>query len=61
MDWQAFWLTVRLAVIVTATLVVIGIPLAYWIAFSRWHWKTVPRVLHQTANRPSSGQLSFSE
>ena len=39
MDWQAFWLTVRLAVIVTAVLVVIGIPLAYWIAFSRWRWK----------------------
>ena len=39
MDWQAFWLTVRLASIVTATLLVIGIPLAYWIAFSRWRWK----------------------
>src|SRR6266478_9674749 len=39
MDWQAFRLTVRLAVIVTAALVVIGIPVAYWIAFSRWRWK----------------------
>ncbi len=39
MDWQAFWLTVRLALIVTATLLIIGIPLAYWIAFSRWRWK----------------------
>jgi len=39
MDWQAFWLTVRLALIVTALLVVVGLPLAYWIAFSRWRWK----------------------
>lgn len=39
MDWQAFWLTIRLAAVVTAILVVIGFPLAYWIAFSRWRWK----------------------
>jgi molybdate transport system permease protein len=39
MDWQAFWLTIRLAVLVAATLVVVGLPLAYWIAFSRWRWK----------------------
>jgi molybdate transport system permease protein len=39
MDWQAFWLTMRLAVTVTALLLVIGFPLAYWIAFSRWRWK----------------------
>lgn len=39
MDWQAFWLTLRLALVVTALLVVIGVPIAYWIAFSRWRWK----------------------
>jgi molybdate transport system permease protein len=39
MDWQAFWLTFRLAVIVTAVLLALGLPLAYWIAFSRWRWK----------------------
>src|SRR5438093_12732107 len=39
MDWQAFWLTLRLAFTVTAVLLVIGFPLAYWIAFSRWRWK----------------------
>lgn len=39
MDGQAFWLTIRLAVIVTGILVVIGLPLAYWIAFSHWRWK----------------------
>jgi molybdate transport system permease protein len=39
MDWQAFWLTIRLAVVVTLLLVVLGLPIAYWIAFSRWRWK----------------------
>jgi molybdate transport system permease protein len=38
-DWQAFWLTLRLAMIVAALLLVIGLPVAYWIAFSRWRWK----------------------
>lgn len=41
MDWQAFWLTIRLASVVTGILVVVGFPLAYWIAFSRWRWKFV--------------------
>jgi molybdate transport system permease protein len=39
MDWQAFWLTTRLAVLVAGTLVVVGLPIAYWIAYSRWRWK----------------------
>jgi len=39
MDWQAFWLTIRLALTVTGILVVIGFPIAYWMAFSRWRWK----------------------
>lgn len=39
MDWQAFWLTIRLAVVVTAILLAIGLPVAYWIAFSNWRWK----------------------
>ncbi|HLW85870.1 MAG TPA: molybdate ABC transporter permease subunit [Candidatus Sulfotelmatobacter sp.] len=38
-DWQSFWLTLRLALIVSALLFVIGLPVAYWIAFSRWRWK----------------------
>jgi len=39
MDWQAFWLTIRLAVLVAAILVAMGLPIAYWIAYSRWRWK----------------------
>ena len=39
MNWQAFWLTVQLAVIVSLLLVAIGIPIAYWLTYSRWRWK----------------------
>jgi molybdate transport system permease protein len=39
MDWQAFWLTIRLAVLVAAVLAILGLPIAYWIAYSRWRWK----------------------
>ncbi len=39
MDWQAFWLTIRLAVVVAAVLVTLGLPIAYWIAYSTWRWK----------------------
>ena len=38
-DWQAFWLTLQLAVMVSATLLVLGLPIAWWIAFSPWRWK----------------------
>lgn len=38
-NWQAFLLTIELAVTVSAILLVIGLPLGYWIAFSRWRWK----------------------
>ncbi len=39
MNWQAIILTLRLALTVSAVLVIIGLPLAYWIAFSRRRWK----------------------
>jgi len=38
-DWQAFWLTFELAVAVSAILLLIALPIAFWIAFSRWRWK----------------------
>jgi molybdate transport system permease protein len=38
-DWQAFWLTLQLAAVVSAILLALGLPVAYWIAFSRWRWK----------------------
>jgi molybdate transport system permease protein len=36
---QALTLTLRLAVTVSVILLVVGIPLAYWLAFSRKRWK----------------------
>ena len=39
MDWQAFWLTIRLALLVAGILLLLGIPVAYWITFSRSRWK----------------------
>src|ERR1700689_586431 len=44
-DWQAFRLTVELACIVSAVLFVVGLPLAYWIAFSRWRGKFLVEAL----------------
>ena len=45
MDWQAFWLTIRLAVFVSGILVLVGIPIAYWITYSRWRWKFLAEAL----------------
>lgn len=38
-DWQTFVLTLELALTVSAILLALGLPIAYWIAFSRWRWK----------------------
>jgi len=38
-DWQTFWLTFQLAIIVSVVLLLLGLPIAYWIAYSRWRWK----------------------
>jgi molybdate transport system permease protein len=39
MNWPAIVLSLRLAVTVCALLLVFGVPLAYWVSFSRWRWK----------------------
>jgi molybdate transport system permease protein len=44
-DWQAFRLTLQLAVTVSAVLLMVGLPIAYWIAFSRWRWKFLVEAL----------------
>jgi molybdate transport system permease protein len=38
-DWNAFWLTIRLAALVALLLFVIGVPIAAWISGSNWRWK----------------------
>ena len=44
-DWQTFRLTVELALVVSAILLILGLPLACWIAFSRWRWKFLVEAL----------------
>src|SRR5713226_6592848 len=39
MDWQAIGLSLRLAACTTLILCALGLPLAYWLAVSRWRWK----------------------
>src|SRR5258708_476028 len=38
-DWQAFWLTLQLAVLVSAILLLLGLPIAYLLAFSPRRWE----------------------
>ena len=38
-DLQAIWLTIRLAAVVTAILLVLGTPLAWWLARTKARWK----------------------
>jgi molybdate transport system permease protein len=55
MDWAAIRLSLRLAACTTLLLVLFGLPLAYWLAVSRWRGKflveavvTLPLVLPPT-------------
>jgi molybdate transport system permease protein len=45
MNWPAILLSLRLATVVCAVLLVIGTPLAYWIAFSSRRWKFLVEAL----------------
>ncbi len=38
-EWQTLWLTLQLATVVTLILLVIGTPLAWWLARTRGWWK----------------------
>ena len=44
-DWQTFRLTLLLAFTVSLILLAIGLPIAYWIAFSHWRWKFLIEAL----------------
>ncbi len=37
-DWQPLWLSLRLAAITTTILLLLAIPLGYWLAYSRQRW-----------------------
>jgi molybdate transport system permease protein len=38
-DWTAIWVSVRLSAATMMVLLVVGTPIAYWVAFSKWRWK----------------------
>ncbi len=44
-DWQTFRLTLQLALVVSLILLALGLPIAYWIAFSRRRWKFLVEAL----------------
>ena len=39
MNWTAIAVTLKLAGLTALLLLVIGLPIAYWVSFSRWRWK----------------------
>jgi molybdate transport system permease protein len=39
MDWPAIFLSLKLSSLVCGLLLLIGLPVAYWVTFSRWRWK----------------------
>ncbi len=45
MDWDPLILTFELALVVTLVLLVIGIPIGYWLAMSKGKWKPVVETL----------------
>jgi molybdate transport system permease protein len=45
MDWQAIWLSIKLASATTVILLLLGLPLAYWLTFSTRRWKFLVEAL----------------
>jgi molybdate transport system permease protein len=39
MNWTAIGVTLQLAMMTALVLLVVGLPIAYWVSFSRWRWK----------------------
>ena len=44
-DLGPLWLTIRLAAVTTAILLIIGTPLAWWLAFTHWRIKSVVETM----------------
>ena len=45
MNWQALELTLRLSCVTAAILIVLALPIAYWVAYSRRRWKFLVQAL----------------
>jgi len=40
-NWLAIWVTFKLACLTAGVLLVVGLPIAYWLTFSKWRWKFI--------------------
>lgn len=45
MDWEAIVLSAKLASAVCLILLLVGVPIAYWLTFSTWRWKFLVEAL----------------
>jgi molybdate transport system permease protein len=45
MDWPAIWLTLELSALTVLILFLLGVPLAWWLAFTRVRWKPLIEAL----------------
>ena len=45
LEFEPFFLTLKLALATTIILFIIGVPIAYWLAFSTAKWKVVPEAI----------------
>ena len=45
MNWSAIVLSIELAICTAGILLAIGLPLAYWVTFSRWRWKFLVQAI----------------
>jgi len=45
LNWEALALSLKLAVCAAGILLAVGMPIAYWITFSRWRWKFVVEAI----------------
>jgi molybdate transport system permease protein len=41
MNWIAIAVTFKLALLTAAVLLIVGLPIAYWLTFSKWRWKFI--------------------
>jgi len=39
MNWMAIWVTCKLASLTSLALLIVGLPIAYWLTYSKWRWK----------------------
>lgn len=39
MNWTTIWVTCKLASLTSIVLLIIGLPIAYWLTYSKWRWK----------------------